>query len=626
MNAERRSKTRSRGRFTGRRGSVRTAIILLSLLFSISCSQLQKPEPEPFFAQTVPPKVQEFRWSNGRLPKSFDPALAAAPPETDVVRALYEGLTETDPSTLVEVPGVAESWSASDDHKVWTFKLRRNAKWSNGKPVVANDFVRAWKRLVKLGDKTAHRGLLSNISGVPKPGPDAQASTTEAADQLLRTNANQSTPSLPLQRMGQPPANSNVRPSAEATPNANSATPPPATGDAQPFGVVAEDELTLKVTLVVPDKEFPRLVANPIFRPIFSTGEEFIGKELNTNIVTNGPFRVSKVDQGGILLEKSAGYWNRDAVRLERVQIVAMESSEKALAAYRAGDLDAITNADFSPLVLKLLSPYEDFRKTTHSALNFYEVNVSKAPFSDRRVRQALSNAIERDRLTEAETEGMTRPALGFLPYSSTTKANLTQDKERARELLDEAGFPDGDGFPVIKLVVNRNDTQQRIAKSVARMWKQNLNVDTEIVVKEAAELERSRSAGDFDLVRRGVVFPTSDQTANFMAIFEPRAKPAVGPANGSPASSPAPLTSPDNANTATPDQRPESEIAEPDILTEDEAIYELRAIPLYFPTSFSLVKPYVAGFETNSLDAVTLTNVAIDSSWQPKSATDSAQ
>lgn len=608
----------------GRGSRFISALFLSVSIISAACTQLEKPEPEPFFAQTVPPAVQEFRWSNGKLPKSFDPALAAAPPETDAVRALYEGLTETDPLTLAEVPGVAESWSASEDFKTWTFRLRRNAKWSNGKPVTAGDFVRAWRRLVKLGDKTAHRGLLANVVGVPKLGLEGQISTTEAAEQLLGSNSNQSAPLAPLQGLRQNTTNANTaQPPASGDTNANVSAQPPAppVNSAAALGVVAEDDLTLKVSLVLPDKEFPKLVANPIFRPIFSSGEEFVGKELNSNIVTNGPFRVSKIDQAGIVFERSGNYWNRDSIRLERVHMVAAESPEKALSAYRAGELDAITNADFSPLVLKLLSPYDDFRKTVHSALNFYEVNSEKAPFSDRRVREALSNAIERDRLSEGETEGVTRPALSFLPYASAGKAKLTQDKEKAKDLLEEAGFPDGEGFPVIKLVVNRNDTQQRVAKSVAQMWKQNLNIETEIVVRDAVEIERVRKAGEFDLIRRGVVFPTADEAANFMSVFEPKSIPPEAPSkaavadpaktNGPSAAETIPAPSP----TASPGEAKPSELP---ILSEDEALYQLHAIPLYFPTSFSLVKPYVAGFDLNSLDAVTLSNVAINSDWRP--------
>lgn len=593
------------------------SITIISLL-SLSCTQLEKPEPQPFFAETTPPKIQEFRWSNGKLPKSFDPAIAAAPPETDIVRALYQGLTETDPTTLQEIPGVAEGWSSSDDLRIWTFKLRKDAKWSNGKQVTANDFVRSWKRLIQLGDKMAHKALLSNIAGVPRSADDVKAAT-EAAEQLLRSNSNSNSNQAlpPVQRLSQLPTNSNTKAQA----NANSASGTVATIEPTPLGIVAEDDLTLKVTLVQSDKDLPRLVANPVFRPIFSNGEEFMGKELNPTIVTNGPFRLAKVEETGLILERSDTYWDRANVKLERVRIVASESPEKALTAYRAGELDAITNADFSPLVLKLLTPYEDFRKTTHSALNFYEVNVAKAPFADRRVREALSNAIERDRLTEGEMEGQTRPALSFLPYATATKEKLTQDKEKAKALLDEAGFPEGEGFPMIRLVVNRNDTQQRIARSVARMWKQNLNVDTEVIVHDNAELERVRKAGDFDIVRRGIVFPTSDETANFMAMFESKPRPVTEgtpPVETRQNSGPSAPAEPGGA-TAPPTDIKTTPPAETAILTEDAAIFELRAIPLYFPTSYSLVKPYVTGFEMNSLDAIALSNVTINNYWQPR-------
>lgn len=602
------------------------ASVVLSSFLLASCTQLERPEPQPFFAEPKPPKIQEFRWSNGKLPKSLDPAIAGAPPETDLVRAVYEGLTETDPVTLAEIPGVAESWSASEDFKVWTFKLRREARWSNGKQVTANDFVRAWTRLVQMGDKVAHRSLLSNIEGAPLAVPPT--SVSDASEQMLKSesnsNSNQAVNISPAQRIAQLPQNANA--GSERLPGVLPVPKNAAAVTEKALGVTAEDESTLRVTLNSPDKEFPRLVANPIFRPIFGTGDEFAAKPISTDAVTNGPFRLTEIDPSELVLERADNYWGRESIRLERVRMVAAESAEKALAAYRAGELDAITNAEFSPLVLKLLSPYEDFRKTTHSALNFYEVNAARPPFSDRKVREALSNAIERDRLTETETDGSTRPATSFLPYSSGTKTKLTQDKEKARDLLDQAGFPGGAGFPVIKLVVNRNDTQQRVARSVARMWKQTLNVETEIIVRDMADLERSRKDGDFDLVRRGVVFPTSDSTANFASIFDQAAKDRTTPAEPQAKKDPAAASSAESSSSRSADPAKQAQAdkqatgpAESAILTEDEVLYELRVIPLYFPTSYSLVKPYVSGFDTNSLDVPCLSRVVIDSDWQQK-------
>jgi hypothetical protein len=156
-------------------------------------------------------------------------------------------------------------------------------------------------------------------------------------------------------------------------------------------------------------------------------------------------------------------------------------------------------------------------------------------------------------------------------------------------------------------------------------MWKQNLNLETEIVVKEAAEVDKARSSGDFDLVRRNVVLPTSDEAASLMAIFDTRPRPS-GQGAPTPSAQQTPAAAPhgpSERSTEPPSAEPHAgaEPLEPVILNEDDAVYELRAIPLYFPTSFALVKPYVDGFETNSLDVITLANVSIDSDWRPQNA-----
>jgi ABC-type oligopeptide transport system substrate-binding subunit len=369
-----------------------------------------------------------------------------------------------------------------------------------------------------------------------------------------------------------------------------------------------------------------------MFRPIHGDGKDFEDGKLNAAIVTNGAFRIASVGQDGITLARSENFWGRDKVELERVRFIPKETAEKALEAYRKGELDAVTNADFEPLALKLLTPYNDFKRNTHSALNFYEFNVNKKPFDDRRVREALAIAIERERLTEIEMDGSTRPALSFLPFENENTKRLVQDKERAKELLTEAGFEDGEDFPVIRLVINRNDVQQRIAKSIVKMWKQTLNVDTVIIAKEASEIEAVRQNREFDVLRRGVVLPTADETAGLMAIFEPLAPPAEVTAPTIAEISPLNAVNSANNSNATPgnsnrlptdgqkEPNPSLEIVETKpILTEEEAFNELPAIPLYFPTSYLLVKPYVQGFEINTLDAPSLKDVRIDNNWQPK-------
>lgn len=612
---------------------------LFSVVFFTGCSELETPKTEPFYAETAPPEKKEFRWSNGKLPKSFDPALASAAPESDLVRAVYEGLTDTDPKTLQAVPAVASEWVVSDDFKTWTFKLRRDAKWSNGKAVTAEDFVRSWKRLAAMNEKITHRSLLKNIVGMP---PEKESEKIKLPDANTETLFNQ----LPLQNLSALQNQSNANSSANAvktetanvgnTNSAPTATPQKPKTETKPkveYGFKAVNEFTLEVSLIEPDKEFPRLVAHPIFRPIFGDGKEFEADKLSANIVTNGAFKIASVGTDGITLDRAENYWNKDAVELERVRFVPSENAEKALESYRKGDLDAVTNANFEPLALKLLQPFEDFRRTTHSALNFYEFNRKKAPFDDRRIREALAISIQRERLTEGEMEGATKPAFNFLPFHDKD-LKLTQDVEKAKNLLAAAGFPNGENFPKVVLVVNRNDVQQRIARSVAKMWKDNLNVETELVVKENSEIETVRQTGEYDLLRRGIVLPTSDETANMIAIFAPQKKinnqenktetPNLPPAenqNTKPNLTEKPLD--ELTPLAAEEKHLNGETLEIGdgnlILTEEEAIVEFPAIPLYFPTSYSLVKPYIQGFDINTLDAPSLKTVRIDNNWQPK-------
>src|SRR5918911_627601 len=203
----------------------------LALIVSLVCSGcFLDTEVEPFYGRVNVPRRQEFRWSDGGLPQTFDPALAAAPPETDVVRALFEGLTDYDPRTLAPVAGVAARWESSADKRVWTFHLRRDARWSNGAPVTAQDFVRSWQRTLRLGDRAPHAKLLANIVG---------AADTQTAPPAPVPAA---TPAAPAPAQAQRAGAAGDAPDAAGAPEAArgkasaQATPAPA------FGVEAVDD------------------------------------------------------------------------------------------------------------------------------------------------------------------------------------------------------------------------------------------------------------------------------------------------------------------------------------------------------------------------------------------------
>src|SRR5262245_4737140 len=204
--------------------------------------------PATYYGKVVVPRGQEFRWSDGGLPQTFDPAFAAAPPDTDAVRALFEGLTDYDPKTLQPIPGVATRWESTSDSRVWTFYLREDAHWSNGERVTASDFVRSWERTFRIGPLAPHTELLANIQSTP---PESNRETTNK----------------------------------EAAPVA---TPSPSTSPR--LGVEALGDDVLRVHLRRPDPSFPSLVAHPVFRPVKITEPSQTRRLEPADLVFNGAF------------------------------------------------------------------------------------------------------------------------------------------------------------------------------------------------------------------------------------------------------------------------------------------------------------------------------------------------
>jgi ABC-type oligopeptide transport system substrate-binding subunit len=597
------------------------ALLLVVALTSGGC--FLDTEVEPFYGRAVVPRAQEFRWSDGGLPQVFDPALAAAPPDTDAVRAMFEGLTEYDPKTLAPVPGVAARWESSADGLEWTFYLRHDARWSNDEPVTAHDFVRSWQRTVQLGERAPHARLLDNIVGVE--AAREKAKLPQPAPATPSSSPSPNTTAEARREENKPPAPNKVENKVEPEPPA----PPP-------FGAEAVNDYVLRVRLLRPDGSFPSLVSHPVFRPIHVAEESSPEKPAAAaSVVSNGAFQLTEIGRQGVVLERAKHYWDTKTVALERVQFVATESAEAALAAYRAGDVDAVTNANFEPLALKLLAPYKDFRRATYGALTYYSFNTDHAPFGDVRIREALAIAIDRARISEDEMGGATEPAKKFLPVQIATEPQtddekrlaLERDATRARSLLSSAGYPDGKGFPRVRLLINRNEQQRIVAQRVAAMWRATLGIDTDIILKNWDEYETAVHAGDYDVVRRSVVMQTMDEATNLRAIFDNTDDTQQAVAENAQASaeqSPTPAPEQSGKTVTEPEKNRAAVHVEsaPAILSEAQALKEMPAIPIYFASSYALVKPYVNGFDANLLDAPSLKTVRIDGSWQPPKKT----
>jgi oligopeptide transport system substrate-binding protein len=631
------------------------SLLLVAALAGGGC--FENEEGEQFYGRVNVPREQEFRWSDGGLPRVFDPARAAAPPDTDAVRALFEGLTDSDPQTLAPQPAVALKWESSTDWRQWTFHLRRDATWSNGDRVTAEDFVRSWQRTLRLDD-APHASLLANIRGAG-----------EVASEVKRAPP-QATEGAGVERAG-------------PTPEAQAAQPPrPAAKE--PFGAEAVDAHTLRVTLRRPDKGFPALVAHPVFRPFHELspsadraaleGEaEREGAESpSVAVVTNGAFRLSGVGGGSVVLERAANYWAASTVRLERVRFVETGSAEEALAAYKSGAVDAVTNAALEPLAVKILTPYKDFRRGTFGALLYYQFNTKRPPFDDQRVREAFAVALDVERLSADTLGGATEPARRFLPEQMASNARddananasgaspsstapaapaapaarvkgeagaveavegdgaenvggdaaeavvpVERNVERARRLLAEAGYPGGANFPELRLLVNRNEQQRLLAQAAERMWERALGVEIKVEVRDWEQYEAERRAGEYDIVRRSIVLQTTDEETNILSMFGEQA--ALGEREVAAAGATvSPSAAPPGAEQPPPPPAPQAEPPAAPILSEAQALRELPAVPVYFASSYALVKPYVSGFHSNLLDAPSLKHVRIETGWKP--------
>lgn len=586
---------RSSRRFQRARAFVAGALLVALSLTGGGC--FLDNEVEQYYGRSNLPREQVFRWSDGGLPQVFDPALAAVPPDTDAVRALFEGLTDYDPQNLSPVPGVATAWESSPDARVWTFHLRHDARWSNGEAVTAGDFVRSWKRIVSLGERAPHAKLLANVVGATaEPVKTTQPAETSA------------------------PSSHEAKTEVKKDAAAETARQPE-------FGAEAVDGFTLRVRLQRADKNFPALVAHPVFRPVHDEASAAQGVAVAARPISNGAFQLTQAGQNGVVLERAENYWDAPSVALKRVQFIGARDAEAALDAYKNGDVDAVTNAGFEPLALKLLAPYKDFQRATYGALTYYSFNTERAPFSDGRVRAALALSIDRERISEDQMEGATEPAKKFLPIQMPDQsANhgenarpLERDIARAQALLAEAGFPRGAGFPHVRLLVNRNEQQRVVAQTVAAMWKSALGIETDVVIKNWDDYETALREGDYDVARRGAVMQTVDEEANMRLLFEtdwqqPIAESshaANGPNNKNENSGAV------EAKTETKEKRANA-MSAPQILTESQALKELPAIPIYFASSYALVKPYVEGFEANLLDAPSLKRVRLNTNWKP--------
>ncbi|KAA5950462.1 peptide ABC transporter substrate-binding protein [Pantoea sp. Bo_2] len=390
-------------------------------------------------------------------PASLDPLKAVGLPEIQVIRDLFEGLTNQDAQGKI-VPGVAQSWSSSDN-KTWVFTLRNNARWSNGDPVTAQDFVYSWQRLVDPKNSSPF-AWFAGLSGI---------------ENAAAINKGEMTPDK--------------------------------------LGVIAQGKTQLKVTLDRPVPWFPALVANVALFPV---PQKMIAQEGDSwtapgKLVGNGAYQLSeRVVNEKIVLIRNPDYWDDAHSVLTKVTFVPINEESSATKRYRANDVDITESFPKNMYaMLKKTLPGEVYTPDQLGTY-YYAFNTQKGPTADVRVRKALSWSIDRKVIAEKVLGTGEKPAWHFTPDVTAGFKPLPTFMQQhdqntlnaqAKALLTAAGY--GPAKPLkLKLLYNTSESHQKIAIAVASMWKKNLGADVTLENQEWKTYIDSRNSGNFDVIR----------------------------------------------------------------------------------------------------------------------------
>ncbi len=409
--------------------------------------------------------AQHFVFNNSTEPDTIDPALVTGVPESRIADALFEGLISLDPKTLQPRPAIAESWKISDDGLRYTFYLRKDARWSNDTPITAPDFYQSWKRVLMPETGAAYAYQLFPVRG---------------AEEFAK---------------GQLDSFSDV-------------------------GINVIDNHTLDVQLKSPCSYFLNLVA---FHTLFAVPVNIIKKYgdrwvLPENIVCSGAFTLkSWKPRQKIELIPNPHYWDGKVCKLERVTVLPYDDLDTAYRLYLNGDIHWMPSIP----VLKLdeIKRHPDYYAMPYLGSYFYRLNVTRAPFTDVRVRKAFSLAIDRKILTEHVLKGGEQPATWFCPpigdYAPIK--GLTYNRVRARELLREAGYgTDLKRLPDVEVLYNTSEGHKKVAEAIAQQWKDNLKVNVSLRNTEWKVLLNDMNTLNYQISRSGWIGDYGDPNTFF--------------------------------------------------------------------------------------------------------------
>ncbi len=450
----------------------KTLTILLSIILILALSACTANSSRNSDSSSGHKKV--LKLNNGLEPSSFDPPKGFDAASWNPLNNLMEGLVRLGKDNEPH-PAIAEKWDVSSDGKTYTFHIRKNAKWSNGDPVTANDFEFAWKRLLdpKTASPAAFLGYL--IEG------------------------------------------------AEAF---NSGK-----GSSQDVKVSATDKNTLQVTLTAPQKYFLNIITNPCFFPInekvaeknpkwFANAKTFVG---------NGPFNLTTWKHNSqMVFKKNNNYWDKKNVKLDEVDWAMIDDPNTEYQTYQSGNLD---EASVPPGLSDKLFKEGKVKVEQQAGTSFISMNVHQAPFTNQKIRKAFAMSIDGKQIVDYVTKWKQTPAFGFVSpgfkdpdgndfrekNGDMYKFNPTEAKKLLQEGMKEEGYSK---LPPVTFTYSTTDENKRIAEAIQEMLKKNLGVNVKLANMEWNVFSTEQKAGKFQFSKASFLADYGDPI-NYLENFQ---------------------------------------------------------------------------------------------------------
>ena len=413
------------------RTTTRYLVIVVALMLLIACDKLAT-NVETGTANQI------LHLGNGSEPSGLDPHLITDLGASRIVSELLEGLIGLDRKTLAPESAAASSWKVSADLKTYTFYLNPKGRWSNGDEVVAQDFVYSWQRLLMPDLAAEYSYQLFVVQGAE-----------DFSKGLIK--------------------------------------------DFDKVGVKAIDPLTLQVTLNAPTPYFLTLLSHPSTFPVHRPTIEKFGAiddpgSLWTragNYVGNGPFVLTEWALNRIIrIQKSDSYWGANSVKLNEVRFYPIDNLTTEERMFRAKTLHITESMPSEKIAVYRTKNSAEIKLSPYFGTYFYRINTLKPPLDDKRIRLALAMTINREKIVTAITKGGQIPAYSFTPPDSsgfTAIAKIPFDIEMAKQLLAEAGYPNGKGLEPIEILYNTSEGHKKIAIAIQQMWKQTLGIEVKL-------------------------------------------------------------------------------------------------------------------------------------------------